>query len=226
LLALAAAASAGPKLKQHGKAAEASALDAYLAEVEARGATGASQASPGSLYSPTGRLADAFRDPRAARVDDIVTILISDSASAVTSGSTNTARSSSVAAGITSLGGVLSATGALPNLAGANGNQKLQGQGTTSRNNTLTTTLSARVTHQLPNGNLVVEGVKEIIVNSEKQQVSVRGIIRPQDLSPANTITSLRLANLEVRVNGKGVVNDSVRRPFWLYRIVLGLLPF
>jgi flagellar L-ring protein precursor FlgH len=63
-------------------------------------------------------------------------------------------------------------------------------------------------------------------VNGEKQVVLVRGSIRPDDVSPANSVTSAQIANLEVSVNGKGVVGDSIRRPFILYRLLLGLLPF
>jgi flagellar L-ring protein precursor FlgH len=106
------------------------------------------------------------------------------------------------------------------------GNQQLQGQGTTSRDSSLNTTLTAQVTHVLPNGSLVIQGQKEINVNSEHQTVTIRGILRPNDLSPANQVSSDRLAMLEVRVTGKGVVNDAVKRPFILYRLLLGLLPF
>ena len=80
--------------------------------------------------------------------------------------------------------------------------------------------------HVLPNGYMSVEGVKELVVNAETQLVTVRGLVRPADLTPGNLIRSDRLANLEVRINGKGVVNDSVRRPNILYRILLGILPF
>jgi flagellar L-ring protein precursor FlgH len=86
--------------------------------------------------------------------------------------------------------------------------------------------MSARVTHVLPNGNMVVEGSKDVMVNSERQLVTVRGVIRWNDLTTAYTIRSDRIANLEIRVNGKGVVGDAVRRPNFLYRLLLGLLPF
>ena len=102
----------------------------------------------------------------------------------------------------------------------------MSGDGTTSRETVLTTTLSARVTQVLPNGVLAVEGTKTVQVNSEQQIVVVRGLVRPADVSPANTVPSDRIASLEVRINGKGVVGDAVRRPFWLYRLILGLLPF
>jgi flagellar L-ring protein precursor FlgH len=80
--------------------------------------------------------------------------------------------------------------------------------------------------HVLPNGNLVVEGVKTVTVNSETQVVMLRGVVRPIDISAINTVISDRIAAMEVRVNGKGVVQDAIRRPFFLYRLILGLLPF
>ena len=90
----------------------------------------------------------------------------------------------------------------------------------------MTTTLSARVTHVLPNGYLVVEGVRDLLVNSERQAITVRGVIRPLDLGPGNTVRSDRVAQLEVKVSGKGVVEDSIRRPMFLYRLLMGILPF
>lgn len=86
--------------------------------------------------------------------------------------------------------------------------------------------MSARVTHVLPNGYLVLEGTKNVVVNSEHQVVTVRGVIRPADLTTGNVITSNQLAQMEIKIDGKGVVNDAIRRPNILYRILLGLLPF
>jgi len=82
------------------------------------------------------------------------------------------------------------------------------------------------VTHVLPNGGLVVEASKEIQINSEHQTITVRGVVRPADIDPTNSVQSTRLGQLEVHVNGKGVVGDAIKRPFILYRILLGLLPF
>ena len=200
-------------------------LDQYVEQVNQRSHQ-SSTASPGSLYTSNGRLADGFRDVRASQVFDLVTIVVSDSTSAVSTGATNTSRKSSAQASVASLFGPKSATGALANLANASGSTQLQGQGTTSRGTTLTTTVTAEVTDVLPNGNLVVQGRKEIMVNSEKQVITVRGIIRSDDLSAANSVPSDRVARMEILVNGKGVVNDAVKRPFILYRLLLGLLPF
>jgi flagellar L-ring protein precursor FlgH len=156
----------------------------------------------------------------------LVTIVVLDNSTATSTGTTNTQRKSSASASVTSLVGPKSATGALANLANTSGNQQLQGQGTTSRGTTLSATVTATVTDVLPNGNLVVQGQKEILVNSERQLITVRGIVRPDDLSSANSIPSDRVARMEILVNGKGVVNDAVKRPFILYRLLLGLLPF
>ena len=83
------------------------------------------------------------------------------------------------------------------------GQQKLDGQGETVRETVLSTVLTARVTHVLPNGNLVIEGAKSVTVNSETQRVIVRGVVRPFDLSTANAVRSDQIAMLEVSVAGR-----------------------
>ena len=205
--------------------AAASPLDRYVAEASTR-PSDANLASPGSIWSPSSRLADAARDLRASQVDDIVTIVVSEQSTATATGATKTARTSKTSNSVTALAGLTRATGPFANLAGASGATSLDGQGTTSRQTTMTTTLTARVVAVLPNGNLVLAAAKDVQINSEHQEVVVRGVIRPTDLGADNQVNSDRLAQLEVRVNGKGVVNDAVRRPFFLYRLLLGLLPF
>ena len=180
--------------------------------------------SSGSLYVTGGRLSDAARDLRASQVDDIVTIVVSESVSAVASGVTNTSRKSAATSNINALLGV--ANPRLKNLLDVAGAQSLQGQGQTSRAMTLSTTISARVIEVKPNGDLVVEGTKDIAVNSEKQAITVRGLVRTADLTSTNAVPSNRVANLQVKVAGKGVVGDAIKRPFFLYRLLLGLLPF
>jgi flagellar L-ring protein FlgH len=211
--------------KKKPAAAVASPLDRYVAEAGARSAE-ARTPTPGAIWAPASRLADAARDVRASQVDDVVTVLVQERASAVAKGSTKTARSSSAKSSVAALGGLTRARGPWANLANASSDTQLAGEGATSRETTLTTTLTARVAAVLPNGNLLLEGAKEVQVNSERQAVTVRGVIRPADLTPGNIVSSDRLAQLEVRVNGRGVVGDAVRRPFILYRILLGLLPF
>lgn len=211
-------------LRKTRKPAPPSAIDRMIAEMDGRTSTGAGQVPPGSIYSPGALFAEGFRDLRAARLDDIVTVIVSDRASAISKGTTASQRKASASGGISSVFG--RSITPLSELASMTGDQKLDAQGSTGRESTLTTTLTARVTHMLPNGSLVIEADKEVTVNSERQQVHIRGVIRPFDVSTSNTVQSDRLANLEVRVNGKGVVGDAIRRPNILYRILTGLLPF
>lgn len=216
-----------PKLLKKDKPPEPSALDRYIEEaLRNAGTANVPFSSPGSIWTPTSRLTDLGRDLRATDVDDMVTVLVVEHASAASKGTTKTQRQSSTNNSISGLAGITRKTGPWANLVKLSGNTQLDGQGQTTRQTDLTTTLAARVTHVLPNGYLVVEGAKDIQVNSEHQSVIVRGMVRPADLTPGNVVRSDRLAQLEVRINGKGVVNDAVRRPFFLYRLLLGLLPF
>jgi len=201
------------------------ALDRYVSESETRAAN-TSATTPGAIWLSGSRLADSARDLRASQVDDVLTIVVAEQASAVTTGATKTQRTTSTKNSISALAGITKAAGPLANLAGISGDTQLNGQGTTSRVTTLNTTLTARVIHVLPNGGLVVEATKDIDINSEHQVIVVRGVVRPADIDATNSVQSNRLGELEVRVNGKGVVNDAIRRPFFLYRLLLGLLPF
>ena len=207
------------------KPAEVSPLDRYIEEAMGRDG-GRQQMAPGSIYSDTALFGDLSRDLRAFRVDDIVTVLVVERASATASGSVDTSRSSAANASISALAGPTRAAGPLSSLAGLQSDRKLKGEGATSRETFLSTTLSGRVTHVLPNGYLVVEALKSIQVNAESQIVRVRGIARPADLLSDNVIRSDRLGQLELSVNGKGVIGDAVRRPSFLYRLLLGILPF
>jgi flagellar L-ring protein precursor FlgH len=213
-------------LKKKAKGPEPTALDRYIQEATINQPATQAQPTPGSLWTPASRLTNLGSDTRGVQVNDLVTILVQEQASAVVNGATQTSRKSSAAASVNALGGIKPATGALANLANMSGATALDGSGSVSRTSALSTTLSARVTHVLPNGYLVLEGSKSVEVNSERQQVTVRGIIRPMDLSPGNVVTSDQLAQLEIKVDGKGVVNDATHRPNILYRILLGVLPF
>jgi flagellar L-ring protein precursor FlgH len=185
-----------------------------------------SASTPGSLWSPNAALTDPAADLRPRRINDVVTIVVRDRASAIARGTVKSSRASSARASVNSIVGAPPGGSRLPRLLDLSGETKLEGEGETSRETVLSTALSARVTHVLPNGLLIVEGQKSIRVNSEHQTVTVRGIVRPFDVTPENTVLSDQLAELEVAVNGKGVVGDAVRRPNILYRILLGILPF
>lgn len=224
LLAIASSLTARDKTAK-SKGAVLSPLDEFVHEASQRRME-SEGGSPGSLYTPVARLGDLTRDPRANHVDDLVTILVADRASAVSKATTASQRKSSAKATIAKLAGPTKAGGPLADLTDLSGDQALQGQGSTTRQTTVDTSLAARVVQVLPNGLMVVEGTKLVAVNSENQSVTIRGVARPADIAPGNLVRSDRLANLEVRINGKGVVGDAVRRPSFLYRLLLGLLPF
>ena len=204
---------------------EPSALDQYVEAAHKRASSYGIE-SPGSLFSGPAVLSDMATDVKARNVDDVVTIVVNEQASAVSTGATKTSRASSANASITSLAGALPAASRLANLANTSTTTSLNGAGTTSRQTTLTTTITARVSDVLPNGYLVIEGHRTVLVNSENQIVTLRGVVRPADLSTANTVASSSVAQMELKIDGRGVVNDAIHRPNFIYRLLLGLLPF
>jgi flagellar L-ring protein FlgH len=225
VLCVAVAIGASPK-KKDSKPAEASPLDKYISDSYRDYKLPEAAPPPGSLWSPNAIFSNLGMDLRASRLDDLVTIVVNENFSAVANGDVSTQRQSTAQSNISQLAGIKSSTGALANLLNSTTQTQLKGTGETSRNATLTANMSARVTHVLPNGYLVIEGTKRVQVSSENQIVTVRGVIRPVDLVPPNTISSNLIAQMEIQVNGKGVINDSIHRPNFLYRLLLGILPF
>jgi flagellar L-ring protein precursor FlgH len=217
-----ASAVAGPD-RNAQRSVPISPIDRLLADTTA---DSSANASAGSLYAAGGSLGDLAMDFRATRVGDVVTVVVSEQATANAQGTTATKRTSSAKSSVNSLAGTTKTGGALSNLADLSSQTQLDGQGSTSRQSALSTTLSARVLKVLPNGNLILEGTKSVAINSEFQTVSLRGIVRPIDIGPDNSIASNRVSDLEVRINGKGVINDAIHRPNLLYRLLLGILPF
>ena len=217
---------AGPDPKKKTKAPEPSMLDKYISSASTDRDQEAAGALPGALWSPAARLNDLARDLRASQINDVVTVIVTETINAAAGGASTTERASSANAAITSLAGPKSPTGALANLLNQTGDQKVNGTGTTTRTATLNAVLTARVVKVLPGGLLLIEGAKDLQVNSEQQAITVRGIIRNADITTNNTVGSTQIADMEIRLNGKGIVGDAIRRPNVLYRLLLGLLPF
>lgn len=180
----------------------------------------------GSAFATNGRYSGLFADTRARGLGDLVTIIVVEQLNANTSGASSAQRDSNASGRIGSVLGNRSAVGALANLANLQGSSQLEGTASTSRTNSLTTTLTGQIVEVLPNGDFVVEAHKTVVVNSEKNQLDLRALLRWNDVNPANTVRSDRLGNVEIRLNGKGLVSDAIRRPNILYRILLGILPF
>lgn len=179
----------------------------------------------GSVWTTQSGYADAFRDVKARRIADIVTIQVLESTSAVSEASTESAKSSTVDKQFPGLAGLEGRIAELPNLISAEQNSQFSGDGSTSRRSVLSTTLSARIVEVFPNRNMLIEGNREVLVNGERQIVSLRGVIRPGDIGPENTVISSRIAEMELEVTGRGIVSDA-QKPGVLYRILSGMWPF
>jgi flagellar L-ring protein precursor FlgH len=93
-----------------------------------------------------------------------------------------------------------------------------EGTGSTTRSGSLTTTLSVLVKEMLPNGTLKIEGSRIVGINRETQKVTFTGIVRPEDITSNNSISSNLIAAVEVHYDGKGIVGDT-QRPGILSRI-------
>jgi flagellar L-ring protein precursor FlgH len=226
LLCLSSGGATPPDKKKQAKPPEQSMLDKYLKSASATSDQENIAGQPGSIWSPSARLSDLARDVRANQIDDVVTIVVTETINAAATGASSTERASSANATIASAALPKAAAGALAGLLSQSGDQKLNGTGTTTRAATLNAVLTARVVKVLPGGLLYIEGSKDLQVNSEQQAIMVRGIIRTADITTTNTVSSTQVADMEIRLNGKGVVGDAIRRPNILYRFLLGLLPF
>ncbi|MBI5893016.1 MAG: flagellar basal body L-ring protein FlgH [Deltaproteobacteria bacterium] len=193
----------------------------------------------GSLWPGETTKNSFFQDTRARNVGDIVVVSIVEKASATKEATTDTSRDGNIAAGVTdflgmplSLGKVWSfgsgtnkAEGAFnPSAAGSMSNS-FKGEGTTTRTDQILGTIAARVTEVLPNGNLVIEGKKETVLNSERQYIILSGIIRPEDVTAANTISSNYIADARISYSGDGVLAEK-QNPGWLTRVFDVVWPF
>jgi len=203
-------------------AADPTGIDEYRAE--AIRAAEAVEFNTGSLWTNSGQHSNLFRDMKARYVNDVVTIRVSETTSAVSSADASNKRSSSMSAGIDALVGLQGGVKELPNLVSGSGQIGFGGQGTTSRATQLQTTLTARVTDVLPNGYLVVEGRREVRVNNENQMVILSGIVRPSDINRSNVVLSSSVAQMSVQVQGKGTVSQPLK-PGWLHQIINGIWP-
>ncbi len=170
-------------------------------------------------------------DGKARRIGDIVTIIITETASASKQAATATGRSSELSAGIPAFMGLQGAgvltnnLGDLSKLIDASASSKFDGSGSTSRKESLTATITAKIIDVLPSGNLKIEGKRNVKVNSEDQIVTVRGTIRQRDISPDNTINSSYIADAQITYSGEGVISDR-QKPGWLMNLVDKLWPF
>lgn len=193
--------------------------------------------SPSLYNDATSR--NFFQDLRAYQVGDLVTVNIVETSSASKNASTQTGRDSSIDAGIDN---VLGWEGKLKyltsmgnnNVGSAYDNSSLfnasmsnsySGSGTTSRNESMTAYITVRVMQVMDNGNLFIQGTREVRVNNETQHIILSGTIRPADISPDNTILSSYIGDARIEYTGSGALSDK-QKPGWLTRAVDFVWPF
>ena len=217
--------------KKHTDAAAATkatppeeALRAYIARVRAQQA--AEVRTPGSIWSPEGQMVRLGTDAKAFRIHDVVMIVVSESLAASTDGQVKNSRASNANSGLTSLFGALKTSNALQNLIGATASSGLTAQGQSTTNSSLATTFGAEVVDVLPNGMLVVQATRQLTFSQQTQLITLRGLVRPEDVSNQNQVLSTAMTDLELEVTGKGIVNDSTYRQNPLVRFLEKLLVF
>jgi flagellar L-ring protein precursor FlgH len=222
LLAIAAGPRAGARTSK--KASPAMLRSEYVARLQEADMHGTSR-TVGSLWSPGGDLDDISSDYKALNVNDTVVILVAVQTTAAQSGDVNSSRAFQTSSAITGLAGDVNTKGLNP-LLNANSSTTLKGSGATDSSTTFQTSMTAQVIAVLPSGNLVLEAQRKIFMNNQHEDVTVRGVVRPRDIGPNNTIPSSALSNLEIEMKGKGIISDSTRRPNPLTRAILWLIGF
>ncbi len=173
--------------------------------------------APGNLFQ-VGVNFNPFQDRIAGHEGDLVTVLISENSSSSYTANTTLTKvdSNSVTNGIPLLKGLFSG-------ASTGANSSNVGTGVTNNTGQLTATMTCIVKKVLPNGNLVIEGTRQITTNKDVQAFTLTGLIRRDDIQSGNTITSAQIHDFNIKVTGKGQMADRQRRGFltraldWLF---------
>lgn len=149
-----------------------------------------------------------FEDVKARSVGDVLTVVLAESMNAKKSASTTTQKDSAIAMPVPTLMG-------LPNKDldflnnQIDAKRGFKGAGDSAQSNALTGTITVTVVDVLPNGNLLVRGEKKVELNRGEEHIRMSGIVRPADVSPANTVASTRVADAHITYSGTGEVADS-----------------
>ena len=161
-------------------------------------------------------------DRRARLVNDLLTVHVIESIRATGTADSTLDKESKANIGVPNLFGLedhLPGSIDPANLARASSQTAFKGGGRTSRAGTLTATMTVRVAEVLPNGDLVLEGAREIDINGDRQIVVLSGVVRASDVSPANAVLSTQVGQLRIRYFGRGLMRDNLQ-PGWLIRVL------
>ncbi len=191
-------------------------------------ATAAGDAAAQSLWpsAEAGSQASMFADRKAARRGDILTIVVAESAVAQSSQNTKSSRDSSLNDAISQFiyGSLGKRRGELPSSSAA-GKSTYSGGGDISNSQSLSARAAVVVSDVLPNGNLVVEGVRIVRFSGETQYVVLHGLVRPDDIARDNSIVSTNIAEARVEFHSEGALTEAQKRG-WLSKTYEKLRPF
>jgi len=157
-----------------------------------------------------------FSDLRARRVNDLVTVRVVENVAAAGAADSKLAKESGGSASVSNLFGY-----DLPksNMAGTKASTDFKGSGQTTRTGQLTAVVTARVVEVLPNGDLGLEGVREIDINGDRQIIVLTGVVRTADIGPGNSVPSTAIGQMRIRYFGRGLMKDNLN-PGWLVRVL------
>ena len=169
-----------------------------------------------------GWMAGLALDPRAQNVNDLVTIHVVESIVATGSADSSLNKDSSASA---SVGNLFGLENKLPDwldptsLANTNSSSDFKGGGLTTRSGELSARITARVVEVLPNGDLVLEGAREIDINGDRQIIVLTGVVRSADIDRSNVVRSTAIGQFRIRYFGRGLIRDNLQ-PGWLIRVL------
>ena len=181
----------------------------------------ATKSNNGAIYS-TSSPGLFSSDKRAHQVGDILTVQLNETFSSTKSVTSQSAKEDSV-------GAEVGPTGLLKNFIGMGGSvaksNSFKGSGSASQSNSLTGFISATVVKVYPNGNLEIKGQKKLRITEGTEYIRLTGIIRPEDISTTNTVSSAKIAEAQIEYVGAGIL-DSATKPGWGSKIFRAISPF
>lgn len=163
-------------------------------------------ANPGTLWPA--KYVNPILDRTAKRIGDLITVVISENSVANFAASTATSKNDKTDIGRINIPFLKGLFGAL----GTSTASSTSGTGTTAQSSNLTATMTATVKQVMPNGNLVIEGVRWVHVNKEIQSFKLTGVVRSDDVAADNTVKSESIADAQITMDGKGGIADRQRR--------------
>ncbi len=181
------------------------------------------QAAPranGSIYKASAKTGLFTTDQRARSIGDILTVVFAEGFAAQKAQSMSANKSNAM--NVTAMPFNSNSLG--PKL-GAGATSAFAGDGAATQSNSFTGMLSVSVIRVFENGNLEVAGQKRLTLNNGNEYVRARGIIRPEDISAGNLISSTKLADAEITYTGAGDVADTGRTG-WASKLIMMALPF